>query len=75
MGAGKNFLNWLQGTFGGNNDSPLPDFPLPVGVEAPKSLENKPVKVNHATKKSVAKKATPAKKAAPKKATPKKKVQ
>ena len=56
MGAGKNFLNWLQGTFGGNNDSPLPDFPLPVGAEAPKPV-----------KKATTKKATPAKKAAPKK--------
>ena len=66
MGAGKNFLNWLQGTFGGNNGPGIPDLPLPMGDEAPKTLDNKPAKVSHTTKKSVAKKAAP-KKAAPKK--------
>ena len=51
MGAGKNFLNWLQGTFGGNNDSTLPDFPLPVGGKSPK-----PVAKKAAPKKAVPKK-------------------
>jgi hypothetical protein len=55
MGAGKNFLNWLQGTFGGNNS--MPEIPeLPMGVKAPKTV-----------KKATTKKATPAKKSTPKK--------
>jgi len=62
MGAGKNFLNWLQGTFGGNNS--MPEIPeIPLAVEAPKP---EPKKAKPAAKKATTKKAAP-KKAAPKK--------
>ena len=50
MGAGKNFLNWLQGTFGGNNNAP--DVPLPIEDKAPKPV----------VKKAAPKKAAPKKK-------------
>jgi len=51
MGAGQNFLNWLQGTFGGNNNSPLPDFPLPVGDKAPTAKPKKAAPKKAAPKK------------------------
>ena len=60
---GQKILNWLGG---GNNNSPLPDFPLPVGDKSP---ETEPKKAKTAVKK------TAPKKTAPKKSTPKKKEQ
>jgi len=59
MGAGKNFLNWLQGTFGGNSEPGIPDLPLPIGTEAPKA---EPKKAKPAAKKATPKKAAPKKK-------------
>ena len=59
MGAGKNFLNWLQGTFGGNNGPGIPDLPLPIGDKAPKT---EPKKAKTAVKKAATKKSAPKKK-------------
>ena len=59
MGAGQNFLNWLQGTFGGNNGPGIPDLPLPMGDKAPTA---KPKKDKPAVKKAAPKKVAPKKK-------------
>lgn len=59
MGAGQNFLNWLQGTFGGNNGPGIPDLPLPIATEAPKV---EPKKAKPAAKKAATKKTAPKKK-------------
>jgi len=51
MGAGQNFLNWLQGTFGGNNGPGIPDLPLPMGDKAPTAKPKKAAPKKAAPKK------------------------